>query len=109
MSLQRVYKYKLTLDDWVSIAMPEGAVPLFVDVQLGSPYIWARVAIDAPPVIHHFRIAGTGHDLGSNVGRYIGTFLLADGALVFHVFTEQAAAEFAPGVLRLTTGIGSAA
>jgi len=83
----RVYKYPLPLGDWVCVTMPEGAEPLCVQVQDGEPRLWARVTIGAPPVVHHFR-AGTGHDLGSNVGRHIGTFQLL-GGLVFHVFAED--------------------
>jgi hypothetical protein len=88
MKTERVYKYALPVSDWTMVVMPEDAVPLCVQVQGGKPYIWARVTIGFPPVVHHFRIAGTGHDLGSNIGRYIGTFQLDDGALVFHVFAD---------------------
>lgn len=86
--IERVYKYELPVGDWISLTMPEGAEPLCVQVQRGSPYLWARVQVGAPPVLHHFRIAGTGHDLGSNVGRHIDTFQIDGGALVFHVFAE---------------------
>lgn len=33
-----------------------------------------------------FRLAGTGHPIAEADLRYVGTFQLADGALVFHVF-----------------------
>ena len=88
MTLQRVYKYPLPVGDWVTVTMPDGAEPLCVQVQHGEPCLWARVAPGNPPVAHHFRIAGTGHDLGSNLGRHIGSFQLAGGALVFHVFAD---------------------
>lgn len=90
--IQRVYKYPIPqLGDWVSVTMPEGAEPLCVQMQQGVPCIWARVTIGRPPAIQHFRIAGTGHDLGSNVGRYVGTFQVHEGALVFHVFCDAGA------------------
>lgn len=85
----RVYKYPLPLGDWVSVTMPEGAEPLCVQVQDGEPRLWARVTVGAPPVVHHFRIAGTGHDLGSNVGRHIDSFQLLGGGLVLHLFAEK--------------------
>lgn len=88
-SIQRVYKYPLPIGDWVSVTMPEGAEPLSVQVQHGTLWLWARVSIDRPPVVHHFRMAGTGHDLGSNVGRHIDTFQLDGGAFVGHVFAEE--------------------
>lgn len=91
-TMKRVYKYPLPkLGDWISMQMPLGAEPLCVQMQNGHPCIWARVDVGAPPTTHHFRIAGTGHNLGSNVGRYLGTFQMHDGALVFHVFTEAEA------------------
>lgn len=88
---QRVYKYPLPLGDWVSVMMPEGAEPLCVQVKRGEPFVWARITIGAPPTVHHFRVAGTGHDLGSNICRYIGTFQMGLGALVFHVFADGVA------------------
>lgn len=91
MSLQRVYKYLLPVDDWVNVTMPAGAEPLFVEVQHGIPCLWARVTIGNPPEVHHFRIARTGHDLGSNVGRHVGSFMLDGGDLVFHVFADRSA------------------
>jgi hypothetical protein len=33
-----------------------------------------------------FRVAGTGHELEPYVDRYIGTFQMLGGTLVFHVF-----------------------
>lgn len=84
----RVYKYQLDMTDWISVSMPVGAEPLAVQVQHGVPCLWARVNEREPLVGHHFRIAGTGHDLGSNVGKHIGSFQLHGGDLVFHVFAE---------------------
>lgn len=88
--LFRVYKYPIeALGDWVTLRMPAGAEPLCVQVQNGVPCIWARVKVGDPPTSHHFRIAGTGHDLGSNVGRHLGSFQLHGGGLIFHVFAEE--------------------
>lgn len=89
-AIERVYKYPLQLGDWVTVVMPEGAEALCVQVQRGQLNLWARVTVGRPPVTHHFRIAGTGHDLGSNVGRHVGTFQLDGGSLVFHVFEDAA-------------------
>lgn len=90
--IERVYKFSLPpLGDWISMTMPAGAEPLCVQVQRDEPCMWARVKVGAPPVTHHFRVAGTGHDLGSNVGRHIGSFQLHGGTYVFHVFAEAGA------------------
>jgi hypothetical protein len=90
-AIRRVHKFPLPAGDWVSVTMPEGAEPLSVQVQDDVPCLWALVTVGAPPVVHHFRIVGTGQDLGSNVGRHIDTFQMLGGALVFHVFADGAA------------------
>lgn len=91
MIIQRVYKYPLgPLGDWITVQMPDKAEVLCVQVQNGAPYLWARVTVGDPPVTRHFRVAGTGHDLGEGVGRYVGTFQLYGGELVFHVFEDGA-------------------
>mgnify|MGYP003519694140 FL=1 len=88
MNIRRVYKYPLYVGDWISVQMPMGAEPMCVQMQNGEPQLWALVDVGNPPTTHHFRIAGTGHDLGSNVGKHIGSFQMHSGALVFHVFAE---------------------
>jgi hypothetical protein len=87
--MKTIYKYSLALNDWVSIYMPQGAKPLHVEMQNGTPQLWAQVDTEEPLVSHSFRIAGTGHKLGE-VGQHIGSFMLNGGALVFHVFSEAA-------------------
>ena len=84
-----VYKYALPIEDWATVEMPVGAEVLCVQVQNQQPYLWARVQPDSPTVPRCFRVAGTGHELGTDVGRYIGSFQLHGGHLVFHVFTEK--------------------
>jgi hypothetical protein len=81
-----VYKYPLPIDDVVELLLPEGAEPLCVGLQRGVPMLWARVETDnyVGGRSRRFRVAGTGHPNAE--GKYIGTLLVDDGALVFHVF-----------------------
>lgn len=83
-----VYKYELPIADRCMIRMHEEAEILCVQVQNGKPCIWALVDTDNHLYDYEFRIAGTGHDLAlePGEGEYVGTFQLASGALVFHVF-----------------------
>ena len=81
-----VWKYELVADDYVWLMMPPGAEPLAVALQGDRVCLWARVDPKAGRVKHRFRIAGTGHPLAADVGRYVGTFHMDKGALVFHVF-----------------------
>jgi len=58
---------------------------LTVAVQDGAPCIWALVDPAQPSRERRIRIYGTGHSI-NEPGRYIGTFQLLGGTLVFHVF-----------------------
>jgi hypothetical protein len=65
--------------------MPEGAEILTVQMQNGEPCLWALVDAHLPTTNRKILIRGTGHD-ASGVGRYISTFQMKGGALVFHAF-----------------------
>ena len=71
------------------VYMPRGGVVLTVQAQNDSPYMWAQVDPAAPSEPRQFFIYGTGHHLQEPPGKYIGTFQLMNGALVFHVFEKE--------------------
>ena len=84
-----IYKYKLDNPNETRIIMPEATEILCVQMQFGSPVIWAMVDPDLPPQERVFEILGTGKAMEGNVNRkYIGTFQMGEGRLVFHVFEE---------------------
>ena len=83
-----IYKYQLPTSNTDTVAMPKGAQILCVQVQKDTPYIWALVDPDLPTETRRFSIYGTGWDITSPPGKYVGTFQLASG-LVFHVFEER--------------------
>ena len=82
-----IWKFTLPLPAAiVSVMMPEGAEPLFVAEQFGVPCVWAMVTDTAAPLVEHrFRWVGTGHSI-EDTGPYIGSWLSAGGALVWHLF-----------------------
>ena len=86
----RIYKYQFPgPGDVVEINMPLGALCLTVQVQREQPCIWAMInETEKRTEIKKFMVAGTGHDLTFPPGesRYIGTFQLVGGSLVYHVF-----------------------
>jgi hypothetical protein len=93
--MHSVYKYPIPVEDEFTISMPTGAVVLTVQTQRRGqgglareePNIWALVDPTAPHEPRHFRLAGTGHPIEEEeLGRYVGTFLVRDGQLVFHVW-----------------------
>lgn len=86
-----VYKYQLVVTDWQLVTMPKEAKILTVQVQNGTPCIWALVNPENETEDVPIRIHGTGHNI-SDPERlaYIGTFQMPRYGLVFHAFLEQA-------------------
>lgn len=90
--MNTVWKYELMLADTFVLTMPQGAIPLAVQTQDGIPTLWALVDPNQPMASVRFRLAGTGHMIATGPGihqRYIGTFQLHDGKLVFHLFEDR--------------------
>ena len=66
--------------------MPQGAKILYCAVQRGIPCLWAEVQPEAAKEKRRFAIYGTGHPINAANQKYIDSYMLHDGALVFHVF-----------------------
>lgn len=86
--MQTVWKFPLSTDSATTVPMPKGAEILTLQMQGGSPCIWAKVDPNAEIERRAFRIFGTGHGLPPMKLDYVGTFQVNDGGspLVFHVF-----------------------
>jgi hypothetical protein len=89
-----VWKFPLSLAlDEQEIAMPVSAKILTMQMQHGSPMLWALVDPSAPISYRRVRIAGTGHLIKQDrAWEYVATFQMHGGDLVFHVFAESLAA-----------------
>lgn len=82
-----IYKYPVPIRDDFKIEMPMGAQVLTVATQNGKPYIWVLVDNNVMEELHPFKLVGTGHPSNDVSGdRYIGTFQMQNGAIVFHLF-----------------------
>jgi hypothetical protein len=68
--------------------MPRGARILALQMQAGTPTVWAVVNPDAPLEPRPLIIVGTGQLVPTDAGVYIGTW--QSGAFVFHVFEGPA-------------------
>jgi DNA-directed RNA polymerase subunit RPC12/RpoP len=86
---RKIFKYLLLIDDEIKISMPEGSEILTAQTQRGIPYIWAIVDTGAPLTTRRLCLRGTGHTFKGNEGKYIGTFQIDNGTLIFHVFEER--------------------
>ena len=86
---QAVYKYPLALaDDPTKLALPIGAVPLFVATQgPGALFLWARVSPRARNTTTRvFHVVGTGHGVDP-LWHYVGS--CQDRGFVWHVFEAK--------------------
>ena len=90
--METIYKYPIEATDLIQLEMPKDAQILSVQSQAGVACIWALVNPDEPTEYRYFEIFGTGHPMQSDMGlgrRYIGTYQLLEGSLVFHLFERS--------------------
>lgn len=67
--------------------LPKGAKVLTVQAQAGQPQMWVLLDTDNETERRTFVTFPTGGEIGPNLHLdYIGTFQLAGGNLVFHLF-----------------------
>jgi hypothetical protein len=87
-SMSKIWKYEVEIKDHFEVVMPVLSKPLCVMVQYGTPQMWVQVTPSDQTSIRRFRLAGTGHEINEYEGthKYIGSFQLANGDLVFHLF-----------------------
>jgi len=83
--MRTIHKYILSPYN-EKVDMLAGAKILHVGVQRGAICIWAEVDTSAKFVERRFGVYGTGHTMPTEPGKYIGTVMLADGDLVFHIY-----------------------
>ena len=85
---KQIWKFPI-ISDKGYIDMPQGAEILTVQAQNNIPCIWALVHPENENQPRYFEFYGTGFDIHCDMGierRYIDTFQLDSGALVFHLF-----------------------
>lgn len=90
--MKTIWKFDVMVNDSVDIEMPAKAEILSIQTQGGLPRMWALVDPNAEKEMRHFAVFGTGHKHPDEVFDrlvFIGTFQLAGGALVFHLFERK--------------------
>lgn len=83
-----IWKFPIPVINRFKLDMPAGAKVLHVATQNDEPCIWALVDPARAVEARRFRLVGTGHEV-TNPGEYVGTFMMRDGALVFHLFAGE--------------------
>lgn len=84
--MKTIYKYPLEITDLQEVEIPEGAQILCVKLQKGTLCLWAVVDPAEKLTARRIQILGTGHPIHEPNIEYIGTFLMNNDSLVFHVF-----------------------
>lgn len=93
--MRSIWKFPLVTTDTQTIRMPEKAKILTVQVQHGVPVLYTEVDTEREYEDRRIEIFGTGHPMPNNDGkcpsriRYIGTYQVQDGYLVFHVYERK--------------------
>lgn len=88
--MKKIYKYVLATTDSQALLMKKGEI-LSLQLQNGAPCIWVLVNPIESDEYRYFEIFGTGHTIYEDMGverRFVGTYQLAGGKLVFHVFEK---------------------
>jgi len=87
--METIWKFELKLTDKQFINLPKGAELLSVQNQNERACLWGLVKPNEEKEERCFEIFGTGHEIHSDMGvdrKYIGTFQMQNGGLVFHLF-----------------------
>ncbi len=84
-----IYKYPVQLEDEFTVSMPFAACVLSVGMQREEPFLWASLDTEDVDIERAFVVRGTGHALTGTEGRFIGTFQMRGGSLVFHLFEKK--------------------
>lgn len=84
--MKKIYKYQIHDLAMREIELPKGAEILTIQMQDGMPCLWALVDQNQPAEKRPILIIGTGHAILIDIVRYISTFQMLDGRLVWHAF-----------------------
>jgi len=82
----KIWKYPLKLIDLQTIDFPVNSKILTAQVQNNVVCIWALCDETEPKISRNIAIYGTGTPISDNPGKYISTFQLYNGSVIFHVF-----------------------
>ena len=85
--MQTVYKYRLEVQPVQIVKLPLKRV-LTIQIQDGTPCLWALVDTDVPAMPLTIHMAGTGIQDGNDYERLKYTNTTQYGAFVFHWFYE---------------------
>lgn len=86
---KQIWKFEIKDLSCAIFEMPKGSKILSIQTQKETPCIWVLVNPLNEKELRHFEVYGTGHDISFNKEtelKFINTFQLHGGNLVFHLF-----------------------
>lgn len=83
--MKRIFKYEIPVSDDFKLSLPKGSEILSVQMQKSIPCLWALIDEANERENRYFKLYGTGMAIDDNL-KYIGTFQMLNGGLVFHLF-----------------------
>ncbi len=86
--MRTIWKFELEITDEQKISMPKNAKILSVQAQHDRPCVWAIVDDKEILEDRFFIIHGAGHPCNGGFSKFIGTFQVHSGRLVFHLFEK---------------------
>lgn len=84
-----IWKFELAVTDAQDIVMPRESEILCVQIQFGKPCLWAKVDDTLSTESRQILTYGTGHVMIDKTVKYIGSYQLDGGMLVYHVFDDR--------------------
>lgn len=81
-----VFKFDLTLETHQNIKIPRDHQILSIQTQRGKPRMWVRVNPESEPTTVALHTVCTGCPFAFDVSKFLGTYQVQSGDLVFHVF-----------------------
>lgn len=88
--MKTIWKYPLKIEtQQIVTRIPISTEILCVQVQNETPCIWVLCDPDEQTGPMGIETFGTGHTIDGANRKYIGTYQLRDGGLVFHVFERK--------------------
>jgi len=87
--MKTIWKFPFEITDSFSVVMPIDSQFLHVAEQHSKACMWYGVDTDLPDCLYYFVLRGTGHKLDGTEGRFLGTFMMYGGDLIFHLFERK--------------------
>lgn len=85
-----IYKYQLSIKDYQEILLPKDSEILTIQLQGENACMWVLIDLNEPErFARKIEIFGTGQIINYDMGvdrKYISTFQMHGGQLVFHAF-----------------------